>query len=91
MAIKDVKIETRLTTLEYMLQRLYLITYAANGMTSDQIKVGHENMRQKRRTEQWPSSDPALSAFVAGEIEEAFDNFLLGLESMLENQGLLKK
>lgn len=88
---RALKEEARLATLEYMVQRLYMITYASNQLASEEIRSAHAALREKRRTEEWPTKDPGQAALASGVFEDAFDDFLLGLESMLEDAGMLKK
>lgn len=90
MSEKEVKIEARLATVEYMLQRLYFITYAANGVTSEQIEKAHASLREQHLTQTFPSDDPAISALASGETEEALSDFLSGLEKLLKTEGRKK-
>ncbi|MBV6488701.1 MAG: hypothetical protein H3C55_05740 [Pseudorhodoplanes sp.] len=91
MSEKALLLEARLATLEYMLQRLYMITYASNKTPEETIRAAHSAILEKRRTERWPTKDPAQAALASGAFEDSFAEFLSGLELMLEDQGLLKK
>lgn len=88
---KGLQLEARLATIEYMVQRLYSFTYKSHGLSSDEIKVAHENMREMVRTESFPTKDPAKAALAQGLVEDAFQDFLASLESMLKDLGLLEK
>jgi len=91
MSNKSLEIEARFGALEYMLQRLYMVTYATNGATSEVIAESHENMRSMIRNEKFGARDAGQEALAQGLFEDAFQHFLSGLESMLVEQGMLRK
>lgn len=87
---KLLKLQAQIVALDYMVQRLYMFQYAASGMTEAQIRQAHASLLTKIRGETFPVPNPGLAALASGETEEAFADFLNGLERMLEEMGLLK-
>jgi hypothetical protein len=88
---KYLKLMFQVTALEYLVQRLYMFSYAGTNLTPDQIRQSHENMRTMARTQKWPGLDVGHTALASGGIEDAIGDFLNGLESMLGEKGLLPK
>jgi len=83
------KVVGQLAAHEYLLQRLYMITYATLKIPPEQIQQSHANMRKMILATDWPGTEPGLAALASGEIEDSINSFLSGLESMLVEKGLL--
>jgi hypothetical protein len=91
MSEKDVKLFCQVTALEYMLQRLYLMMYAKEGITFDLAKQAHTNLIEHINQTTFPTTDAARSMLAAGEIGDALSSFLHGLEEMMEDSGRFPK
>lgn len=91
MSEKDVKLFCQVTALEYMLQRLYMIMYAKEGVTHALAMQSHSNLINHINDTTFPISDPSRSMLATGEIGDALSSFLRGLEEMMEESGKFPK
>jgi hypothetical protein len=82
MTQEAIKIEARLSALEYLVQRLHAIAYIAGNTSPEKIKQGHADLLQHISLQEYPSNDPALSGLISGEIEDALSSSLAGIEQM---------
>ena len=85
MTSDQIKLQAQVDALQYMLQRGFAMFYIATKKSAQEIKEGHDHMKTVFLTQDFKSDDPALSAFVAGELEDALSEFLSGTEQMTEN------
>lgn len=76
MSEEAVKLEARLTALEYLVQRLYAVTYVAGNISDDQIAKSDADLLEYFRLRSFPSNDPAISGLVSGETEDALSHLL---------------
>lgn len=77
-------LEVRLTALEYLVLRLYALTYIANNQSQEKIKEGHGRMLAHFRTQKFPSNDPAMSGLISGELEDRLTSLLGVIEKIAE-------
>ena len=81
----------RYAALMAVVQHLYVSVYAMQELNETEIEDALASFRDTARTLPWPSDDPAQSAFVAGEFEDAINLFVSGLRWRLVDKGILPK
>jgi hypothetical protein len=74
-----------------LLQNLYANFFVSQGLSEKQMREAIERFRQTGRDQIWPSDDPAQTALMSGEYEDALNRFADGLKYRLEDMGLLSK
>jgi hypothetical protein len=84
---KAIKLETRLSAIEYMIGQLYKVIYGLLGATPEMIEASQADLR---RTLQYQTfgTDPAKSDLAAAEMQEAVDRLL---DLIAEMSGVVKK
>jgi hypothetical protein len=79
------KLEARLTAIEYLLSDLFVKWYAINGATNARIAEARADTANHLKTQTFPGVDPAMSDLFAAEFEEAVSAILLMQRQMLAN------
>lgn len=67
----DLKLEARLTAIEYLLSDLWAKWYAANGATNERVAKAHKDCLERLHLEGFPGMDPALGDAFSAELEDA--------------------
>jgi hypothetical protein len=73
---KAVKLEARLSAIEYFLCEAWRVVYALTGVPHEAIDRSHEHFREHLRTMEMPPSDPAISDLAAAELQESHERLL---------------
>lgn len=81
----QIRLQAQVDALQYMLQRAYAMFYIATNKSSEEIKTGHDQLKTVFLAQYFKSDDPALSALIAGELEDALSEFLSGAEQMTKS------
>jgi hypothetical protein len=81
---QDLKLETRISAIEYLLSDLWVKYYLWINVPYDRIIAAHENTVAKLKTETFPGMDPAIADLASSELEEAVHRLLLMQQEMLE-------
>lgn len=84
----ELKLEARLTAIEYILSDLFVKWYMLNNATNAQIKQAHEQAVHRLKLETFPGIDPSMSDAFAAELEEAVSEILLMQRHMLASLNL---
>jgi hypothetical protein len=79
---KEIKLEARLTAIEYMVANALAMLHHAFGSTPKQIIASHDQAKERLRTEAIPGLDPAQSDMFVAEIQTAVENILASIEEM---------
>lgn len=80
------KAEIRLWALECIVSQLAVMLYVTSG--DPHLVMAHRRaaLMAKTKTMTFPGHDPAMSDFVASELESAVDRLLVMQEDILENR-----
>ena len=78
-----IKQEIRLWTLEMLVVNLLTSTILATGQPAKLMKDVRTQLTESARQRTFPSFDPAMSDYLSGELEAAFDRLLAIAEAQL--------
>jgi hypothetical protein len=78
------KLEVRLSAIEYLLDDLWVKYYLQIGATYDEIMQAHANVLERLRKQTFPGLDAASGDLAASELEEAVRRLLSEQKEMLE-------
>ena len=84
MAFENLRLETRLAAIEYLLCDLWAKHYLRIGASYEQVVEAHGRAIDRLKTQTFPGIDPALSDLASSELEEAVCALLLMQRQMLE-------
>ena len=73
---KVVKLEARLSAIEYFLCEAFRIVYTMSGATPHDIDESHQHFLKYLQTMPMPPCDPAISDAAAAEIQESHGRLL---------------
>lgn len=80
---EKLKLEARLTAIEYLLSDLCTKWYALHGATNAKIAEAHQDTLARLKTQTFPGVDAAMSDVFAAEFEEAVAAILSMQRKML--------
>jgi hypothetical protein len=80
----QLKLEMRLTAIEYLLCDLWVKYYLQIGATYDQIMAAHKKTLEQLNKQTFAGLDPAQSDLAAYELEEAVRKLLDEQKQMME-------
>ncbi|RWQ39715.1 MAG: hypothetical protein EOS82_32285 [Mesorhizobium sp.] len=90
----EIRLEARLTAIEYVITEMAKTVYVQAGLTSDHFRIMRENAREKLMAETFPGIDAALADHMGAEIADEVDRLYRGIEdagtallSRIANQG----
>jgi hypothetical protein len=79
----EIKLETRLLAIEYMISNVYVLLHRVHGSTPAMVFEAHRRARERLRTDTIPGADPAQSDLWMAEIQENVERMLISIEEML--------
>jgi hypothetical protein len=81
MNVEKIRLEARLSAIEYMIGQLFRMIYVSIGATPEMIEASHKQFRDYLQTMPMPTDDPAISDLAAAEIQEAHERLLEIIET----------
>jgi hypothetical protein len=84
MALEDLKLESRLLAIEYLLSDLWVKYYLLIGAPYDRIMSAHANAIDMLKKQTFPGLDAAFGDLAASELEDAVRGILAMQQQMLE-------
>jgi hypothetical protein len=72
----EIKLETRLIAVEYLLVQLYCLIYDAAGVSNASMETAHEGTLAGLELQTFQGADPALGDLWAAELRDAVSRLL---------------
>jgi hypothetical protein len=72
----EIKLETRLFAIEYLLVQLYCLTYKIGGVSNESMQTAHERTLAGLELQTFQGADPALGDLWAAELRDAVSRLL---------------
>lgn len=73
MNAEALKLEARLSAIEYMLGEAFRMVYLLGRVPQDEIEKSHARLGDYLQQMPMPTSDPAIADLIAGELQEAHE------------------
>ena len=80
---ETIKLEMRLSAIEYLLCKMYITLIAATGQSDEQIEQAFDEFVAGTRQQLFPGFDPAQSDLISAEWEEAVTRLIACQREML--------
>lgn len=83
---KAIRLEVRISTIEYLLAELFRKFYLVSGISIEDVQKAHADLLGHIRSMKMPTYDPVISDLTSAELEEAYARLLNMIEVSIQGR-----